>query len=329
MSRSILTYQGQGVGAPGVVKAHHSVIYTGSTPPPILPGERPSRETDILRRPEIKVEGTLSENRLDPISRLNYAKVYQISQDSCEIFVFGRVCPEYMRYLQYNYEAVRQQSRPSPPGPPPPPAPTGQSPQGGSSSQPPRPTSQSDPYPGAAGGTTAQQFRTSARQQNYTTQDISSSPSVSALRYRQPGVSDDSRQSRSDTSVYQSPSPASDDREDSSEASEESEDEDESPKNETPPTSSPSADHMDPLSRQIQSLQIRARQYEVDLSTLSREHLYGLAQSSVNHQQAWLRATQEHQQAQQGEQGQQLSQTRSKPSASGFPKRGQGSQGGR
>ena len=113
--RSISTYGGRGVAAQNVVKAHHSIIYTGTQVPPLLYGEGPSRgqtEPDSLRR-AIKVEPNDRLKKLDEHSRLNYATIYQITHSECEIHNFGAVADASTRHLLYQFNAI-QDSLPVP-----------------------------------------------------------------------------------------------------------------------------------------------------------------------------------------------------------------------
>ena len=102
----INTYNGWGVAARGIVKSHHSIIYTGDSVPPLGRGEEPSRsgngrEIDTMRQ-EIQVIAKEPGYKLDPMARLNWTKTYQIDH-GCEIYVFGNISDSSMRPLHYQY----------------------------------------------------------------------------------------------------------------------------------------------------------------------------------------------------------------------------------
>ena len=107
--RPISTYNGHGVMLSGLRKSQHAIIYTGTTVPPLLRGEEfshlPDGSIDTLRR-SVRVEGTHPANRLDPKSRLNFGKVYQIDH-ACEIYVFGTVASDSGYNLVYQYRDVQ------------------------------------------------------------------------------------------------------------------------------------------------------------------------------------------------------------------------------
>lgn len=108
--RPISTYGGLGVTAQGIVKAHHSIIYTGAHIPSLLSGERSSRTeggVDSLLSKAIQVEPHESTKKLDGLSRLNYATIYQISHTNCEIYSFGAVADQSRRHLFYQFNAVQ------------------------------------------------------------------------------------------------------------------------------------------------------------------------------------------------------------------------------
>ena len=113
--RPISTYGGKGVAEPSIVKAHHAIIYTTAEVPALLPGEGPTRvgsTVDSIRR-AIKVKPYDRAQKLDDRSRLNLAKIYQISHAGCEVDVFGAVADDCKSSFLYQFEAVQQSLRPS------------------------------------------------------------------------------------------------------------------------------------------------------------------------------------------------------------------------
>lgn len=103
---AIKTYRGRGVSAPGVIKSHHSIVYTGQPTRPLpeeLPG-RGGRSENGMQPGHIKV---LSDDRgkaLDPMSRLDYADRYEFDLNVSNIRTFGRVHSDSLAalYVQYN-----------------------------------------------------------------------------------------------------------------------------------------------------------------------------------------------------------------------------------
>jgi hypothetical protein len=75
----VATYGKQGVGKPGVVKSEHCVIYTGSQPPQISQQEIPSMEEGAMRTPALKLDPSDPTEKLDPMSRVDFGKVYTIA----------------------------------------------------------------------------------------------------------------------------------------------------------------------------------------------------------------------------------------------------------
>jgi hypothetical protein len=75
-----LTYGYQGTNKPGVKAEYHAMIYTGREVPSSLPGEQ------LVRR-AVRVEPSSPEEKLDPKSRVNYAKVYTIEHNIRVCFI--------------------------------------------------------------------------------------------------------------------------------------------------------------------------------------------------------------------------------------------------
>lgn len=96
------------MAAPGVNKSHHFKIYTGDQVPQTLPEEEITfQNRDCLRPGAIQVIPRHPALSLDPVSRLNLGKTYQILDD-CEVLVFGNVASESMRPLLYHLYDVWQ-----------------------------------------------------------------------------------------------------------------------------------------------------------------------------------------------------------------------------
>lgn len=83
----IQTYGRQGLGKPGTVKAHHSIIY--SDQPHLEENEWPGLDEEGMQDPiEVRLDSRL--DRLDPMSRLNYRRYYTV-QHNWEVADLGRV----------------------------------------------------------------------------------------------------------------------------------------------------------------------------------------------------------------------------------------------
>jgi hypothetical protein len=78
----IATYGGQGVAKPGVVKSEHAIIYTGSNVPSPSMAELVVQANEELMRPEpIKVDPDSRIDRLDPMSRINFAAISTVQHN--------------------------------------------------------------------------------------------------------------------------------------------------------------------------------------------------------------------------------------------------------
>jgi hypothetical protein len=96
-----MTYGGQGTLKYGVHGADHGAIYSSRREgPQILPGEGLSKEP-------IRVDVISSSDKLDPLSRINYTKLYTI-EHNVKVFFFGRVAPRYEQTLVDAYNETHQ-----------------------------------------------------------------------------------------------------------------------------------------------------------------------------------------------------------------------------
>ncbi|OCK85582.1 hypothetical protein K432DRAFT_286426, partial [Lepidopterella palustris CBS 459.81] len=84
----IQTYGGRGVA--DKIKSHHAIIYTGSTPPEPLTEERPRHHWELPLGHPIRVVPTKIWEKLDPISRVNFQKIYTV-EHNVKVSDFGRV----------------------------------------------------------------------------------------------------------------------------------------------------------------------------------------------------------------------------------------------
>jgi hypothetical protein len=78
----------------GAEPEHHAVIYTG---------KEPNSESENLTKRAIKVEVYNQKEKLDPKSRINYAKVYTIEYN-VKVYFVGKVHPEYLHRVIGDYQ---------------------------------------------------------------------------------------------------------------------------------------------------------------------------------------------------------------------------------
>lgn len=109
---AIKTNNSQGVAAPGVIKSHHAVIYTG-TPPTIDAAERPQRMSNGhlengMQPQAIRVMPYDKTKALDPMARLDYGDRYIFDHGVPNIRVWGRVHENSLPSLFVQFSAVWQ-----------------------------------------------------------------------------------------------------------------------------------------------------------------------------------------------------------------------------
>ena len=100
----IVSYNGRGVAAPGVIKAHHGIIFSGRNPPSPLPGEVTRRGEANMRAP-VRCDFDERNSGLDPASRIDYSKSYVIDY-SIPVKRLGRIREEYLQVLLAQLQAV-------------------------------------------------------------------------------------------------------------------------------------------------------------------------------------------------------------------------------
>jgi hypothetical protein len=105
INRPILTYGGQGTLKHGVHAEDHALIYTldpgQKKPPPLLPYESP------LSKRSIRVEPISQAHKLDPASRLNYAKLYTV-EHNVKVFFVGRLAKHYEQHVVNDYNETHR-----------------------------------------------------------------------------------------------------------------------------------------------------------------------------------------------------------------------------
>jgi hypothetical protein len=93
-----MTYQGQGLKKYGIIPEDHAVVYSHKGEPLITPGEEtPKKPIPII----LEQEG----EKLDPMTRLNFAKVYTI-EHNINVAKVGRVPPENIHQLLSDFDAT-------------------------------------------------------------------------------------------------------------------------------------------------------------------------------------------------------------------------------
>jgi hypothetical protein len=94
------TYNRQGTTKNRVQSQHYAVVYAQGSEPLLAPGEM------MTKRPiSIVVENNLE--KLDPMSRLNFGRVYTV-EHNLKVSKVGRIAPEHMHVLEANFlETIR------------------------------------------------------------------------------------------------------------------------------------------------------------------------------------------------------------------------------
>ena len=86
-------------------KSDFAVIHTSKVPPDILSDEHPARGESAMRRISIRVDPDDRGYRLDPLSRLNFGKVYTVDYN-VKVKSIGMVNRASMRDLIYQFRDV-------------------------------------------------------------------------------------------------------------------------------------------------------------------------------------------------------------------------------
>ncbi|GAB7326385.1 hypothetical protein MBLNU13_g10413t1 [Cladosporium sp. NU13] len=104
----IATYGGQGVAKAGVVKSEHGIIYTGRIAPSPTEAEFVTRANEERMRSEpIQVDPDSPLDRLDPMSRINFATISTV-QHNVKVRNVGKVNRGSMRILNQHFQNVWQ-----------------------------------------------------------------------------------------------------------------------------------------------------------------------------------------------------------------------------
>lgn len=102
LDRPITTYSGQGVAKSGVDRAKHAVIYMRGSEPATK-----KHEPKMSKEP-LEVEPAQPDQKLDPMSRLNFGKVYTV-EHNVKVLPVGRITDRSIaRFDSYvKYELTR------------------------------------------------------------------------------------------------------------------------------------------------------------------------------------------------------------------------------
>ncbi|KAI7315192.1 hypothetical protein KC315_g11160 [Hortaea werneckii] len=106
----ISTNAGRGVSSlrTGLLKKHHSPVYSGRDPPELLPGEEPRAGEDPMQEP-IAVESARYGQSLDVSARLLWTQVYKVSH-GVETALFGKVREGWQLKVEVLFETLNPNS---------------------------------------------------------------------------------------------------------------------------------------------------------------------------------------------------------------------------
>jgi hypothetical protein len=99
MPRPIHTYGGDGLLKRGVQPEDHAVIFTSQEPH--------KEEGEVPGHSSIKMDPIDQSQKLDPMSRLNYAKVYTV-EHNVKVWFIGAVKKSYLQRLMTSYDEVHR-----------------------------------------------------------------------------------------------------------------------------------------------------------------------------------------------------------------------------
>jgi hypothetical protein len=102
-ARTIQTYGNRGVAKPGTTKCYHSIIHTSSAPPAPKSNEAPdvaSGERPMLN--PIRVRPRKRTDKMDPMSRLNYSKMYTV-EHNVKVYDFGTVHENFLHVFKKQF----------------------------------------------------------------------------------------------------------------------------------------------------------------------------------------------------------------------------------
>jgi hypothetical protein len=92
---------------PGVHPEDHAVVYSSKRPSFL------EREEGLMSKSPIRIEVISDAHKLDPLSRLNYAKLYTV-EHNVKVFFIGHVVKKYERPLIIAYNEAHPPLDPGP-----------------------------------------------------------------------------------------------------------------------------------------------------------------------------------------------------------------------
>lgn len=102
-----MTYSGQGTLKPGVKAADHAIIYMSDNdrdkPPRMVRGEN-------LTKDPIRVQPKTPRDKLEPVSRINYAKIYTV-EHNVKVFFIGHIPTTFRNKLMTDFDLTWQNKR--------------------------------------------------------------------------------------------------------------------------------------------------------------------------------------------------------------------------
>ncbi|KAF7185504.1 hypothetical protein HII31_13128 [Pseudocercospora fuligena] len=104
------TYNRLGVAKDGVVKGDHGIIYSGKREPEPEDDEEPIRGEEGMCAVALRVEMRLPDEKLDPMSRINYKSARPFSK-SVPVHNLGFLHKDSMPWLAGQYQAVQRRYR--------------------------------------------------------------------------------------------------------------------------------------------------------------------------------------------------------------------------
>jgi hypothetical protein len=117
MSRSVQTYQQQGVAKSRLRKSNFAIFYSGPQIPSLLQGEAPNlARREVGMRDAIQMEMARPIDRVDPKSRIHLRAIH-CCQHNWKIYPFGRVPQITMRRLLAQHREARDDPEGGKPGP--------------------------------------------------------------------------------------------------------------------------------------------------------------------------------------------------------------------
>jgi len=94
-----------GVAKVGVVKAHHAVVYSGTRAPKPSRDELAEEHADGMIEPPIRLIPELSNDKLDTMSRINFANTYTVAHDK-KVYDFGEIHPDSLSHFTTHFNRL-------------------------------------------------------------------------------------------------------------------------------------------------------------------------------------------------------------------------------